>query len=153
MKALAGDTVVEHTSQRPYVNPVEGLPGVHFHTELLSHTNKNSDVHEYLQQLALKVINGIPSDVTLIYTDGSKDESNRTWSKDEKPSSRSFLSGFRRRNPENCLVLRSELIAIDERLKFILNRTDSSKIWILTDSRSSIQQLYYWTRLDDIVSI
>ncbi|GFS86190.1 hypothetical protein TNCV_660761 [Trichonephila clavipes] len=72
-------------------NAIEGLPGVHFQTELLSHTNKNSDVPKYLRQLALEVINGIPSDAVLIYTDGIKDESNRT---EVVPSSRSFLSGI-----------------------------------------------------------
>ncbi|GFY50943.1 RNase H domain-containing protein [Trichonephila inaurata madagascariensis] len=113
---------VEHTSLIPCVNPVEDLPGVHFHTQLLSHTNKNSDVPEYLRQLALKVINGIQSDVILIYTDGSKYESNRTG------ISRELSIQLPRRNPENCSVLRSELIAIDEGLKYIFNRTDSSNI-------------------------
>ncbi|GFT33994.1 RNase H domain-containing protein [Trichonephila clavipes] len=56
-------------------------------------------------------------------------------------------------NPENCSVLRSELIAIDEGLKPILNRTDSSNVCILTDSRSAIQHLQDWTRVDDLVSI
>ncbi|GFW43194.1 RNase H domain-containing protein [Trichonephila clavipes] len=107
---------VEHTSQRPCVNQVEGLPGVRFHTELLSHTNKNSDGPEYLRQLALEVINGIPNDVILIYTGGSKgnkDESNRTGSGGfiEKLSIR-----LSRRSPENCSVLKSELISIDEGL-------------------------------------
>ncbi|GFX49484.1 uncharacterized protein TNCV_4901261 [Trichonephila clavipes] len=44
----------EHRSLRPCVNTAEDLSGVHFHTELLSHTNKNSDVPEYLRQLALE---------------------------------------------------------------------------------------------------
>ncbi|GFY65853.1 uncharacterized protein TNIN_233251 [Trichonephila inaurata madagascariensis] len=70
----------KYTSLRPCINPVEGLPGFHFHTELLSFTNKNSDVPEYPRQLALEVVNGIPSDAILIYTEGSKDESNRTGS-------------------------------------------------------------------------
>ncbi|GFY72341.1 RNase H domain-containing protein [Trichonephila inaurata madagascariensis] len=141
---------VKHTSLRPCVNPVVGLPGVHFHTELLSHTNKNSGLPEYLRQLALEAINGIPSDAMLIYTDGSKDESNRTGSSVfiEKLSIR-----LSRRNPENCSVLRSELLAIDEELKSILNRTNSRNIWILTDSRSAIQHLQDWTRVDDLVSI
>ncbi|GFW34673.1 RNase H domain-containing protein [Trichonephila clavipes] len=58
-----------------------------------------------------------------------------------------------RRNRENCSVIRSELIAIDEGIKFILNRTDSNNIWILTDSRSTIQHLQDWTRVDDLESI
>lgn len=141
---------VEHSSLIPCVNPAEGLPGVHFHTELLSHTNKDSDVSEYLRQLALEVINNIPSDAILIYTDGSKDELNHT-------GSGAFIQNLSirlsRRNPENCSVFRSELIAIDEGLKTILHRTDSSDIWILTDSRSSIQHLQDWTRVEDLVSI
>ncbi|GFS47108.1 RNase H domain-containing protein [Trichonephila clavipes] len=37
----------------------------------------------------------------------------------------------------------------NEGLKSILNRIDSGNIWILTDSRSSIQHLQNWTRVDD----
>ncbi|GFX59984.1 RNase H domain-containing protein [Trichonephila clavipes] len=107
---------VKHTSLRTCVNPVEGLPEVHFHTELLSCTNKNSVVSQYQRQLALEVINGIPSDAILIYTDGSQDKSNRTERGDfiEKLSIR-----LSRHNPENCSVLRSELIGVDEGLKSI----------------------------------
>ncbi|GFS50767.1 RNase H domain-containing protein [Trichonephila clavipes] len=141
---------VEHTSLRLCVNPVECLPEVYFHTELLSHTNKNSNMPKYLRQLSLEVINGISRDAILIYIAGSIDESNHTESEAFIEKLYIWLS---RRNPENCSVLRSELIAIDEGLKSILNKIDSSNIWILTDSRSSIQHLQDWTRVDDLVSI
>ncbi|GFW15972.1 RNase H domain-containing protein [Trichonephila clavipes] len=107
-------------------------------------------VSPLMRRFALEVRNGIPSDAILIYTDGSKDESNRT-------GSGAFIDKLSirlsRRNPENCTVLSSELIAIDEGLKSILNRTDFSTIWILTDSRSAILHLQDWTRLDDLGSI
>ncbi|GFW35141.1 hypothetical protein TNCV_5067061 [Trichonephila clavipes] len=77
---------VKHTSLRPCVNTVEDLPKVHFHTEFLSIQMSP----KYQRQLAPEVINGIPSDAILIYTDGSQDESNRT----AVPSSRSFLPDF-----------------------------------------------------------
>ncbi|GFX68285.1 RNase H domain-containing protein [Trichonephila clavipes] len=108
------------------------------------------NVPQYLRQLALEVMNGIPNDALLIHTDGSKDESNRT-------GSGAFIEklfiGLSRRHSVSCSVLRSGLIAIDEGLKSISNRTESSNIWILTDSRSSIQHLQDWTRVDDHVSI
>ncbi|GFX67758.1 RNase H domain-containing protein [Trichonephila clavipes] len=108
------------------------------------------DVPEYLRQLALEVVNDVPSDAILIHTDGSKDESNRTGSGAfiEKLSIQLY-----RRNPENCSVLRSELIAIDEGLKLFSNITDTSNIWILTDSQSSFQHLQDWTHVDDLVCI
>ncbi|GFX29234.1 midasin [Trichonephila clavipes] len=81
----------------------------------------------------------------LVYTDASK-ESNRI-------GSCAFIEKLSRCNPENCPVFRSELIAIDEVLKYILNRTDSSNIWILADIHSAIQHLQDWTRGDDLMSI
>ncbi|XP_054719197.1 uncharacterized protein LOC129228541 [Uloborus diversus] len=141
---------VEYSSLTPCVSPTEGLLGVYFHSELPSQTNKNSDVPEYLRQLALEVINSIPSYATLIYTDGSKDESNHTGSGIyiENPSVR-----LSRRNPDHCSVFKSELIAIKEGLNQILHSTDCSDIWILTDSRSSIQHLQDWNQVNDLVSI
>ncbi|GFX16439.1 hypothetical protein TNCV_601621 [Trichonephila clavipes] len=79
-----------------------------------------------------------PSDALLIYTDGSQDESNHT---ESGAFIKKLSSRLSRHNPENCSVLRSELIGVDEGLKSILNKTDSSNIWILTDSRSAIQHL------------
>ncbi|GBM94352.1 hypothetical protein AVEN_3944-1 [Araneus ventricosus] len=48
--------------------------------------------------------------------------------------------GFR--NPDNCSVFRSELLAIREALHF-----ENSDIYILTDSKSSIQYLKNWPEI------
>lgn len=141
---------VEYSSLTPCVSPAEGLPGVHFNAELPSHTNKNSDVPEYLRQLALEVINSVPSDATLIFTDGSKDDSNNTGSGIFIENLAVRLS---RRNPDHCSVFRCEMIAIKEGLKTILHSSDSSDVWIFTDSRSSIQHLQDWSRVCDLVGI
>ncbi|GFU46687.1 RNase H domain-containing protein [Trichonephila clavipes] len=44
------------------------------------------------------------------------------------------------RNPDHCSVFRSELFAISGALDYALNSYKDS-IWILTDSRSSLQYL------------
>ncbi|XP_054711316.1 uncharacterized protein LOC129220907 [Uloborus diversus] len=141
---------VEQSYLRPCVSPIVGLPGAHFHTELMSVTNKHTDAPDYLRQLALEVIDGIPSDAILIYTDGSKDELNNTGSGVFIESLSVQLS---RRNPDNCSVFRSELIAINEGLNTILHDTKYGDIWILTDSRSSIQYLQNWSSVCDLVGI
>lgn len=50
----------------------EGLPGVHFQSELENHTNKNNDLTDYLRKLAPEIINQIPVTAIQIYTDDSK---------------------------------------------------------------------------------
>ncbi|GFQ68263.1 hypothetical protein TNCT_298711 [Trichonephila clavata] len=70
---------VERSSLGPCVNPIDGLPGVYFHTELMSVTNKKADAPDYIRQLAREVIDGIPSDSILIYTNGNKDELKQGW--------------------------------------------------------------------------
>ncbi|GFY15094.1 RNase H domain-containing protein [Trichonephila clavipes] len=112
--------------------------------------NPVPEVSRSVKQTRCEVIIGIPSDAILIYTDGSQDESNST---ESGPFIEKLSIRLSRHNPENCSVLRSELIVVDEGLKSILNKTDSSNIWILTDSRSAIQHLQDWTRADDLVSI
>ncbi|GFT91313.1 RNase H domain-containing protein [Trichonephila clavipes] len=52
------------------------------------------------------------------------------------------------RNPDHCSVSRSELIAISGALDHALNSYKNS-IWILTDSRSSIQYLKNWPKIMD----
>ncbi|GFX31294.1 putative RNA-directed DNA polymerase from transposon BS [Trichonephila clavipes] len=56
--------------------PQEGLPRIHFKSEMGTHTSKNQDPPEYLRQLALEIINKIPAAAMQIYTDGSKDDRN-----------------------------------------------------------------------------
>ncbi|GBO39008.1 hypothetical protein AVEN_249456-1 [Araneus ventricosus] len=71
-------SLVEFNSLKPIASPLDSLPSVFFHTELLTHTNKSSQHPEYLRQAALEVINNIPIEATLIYTDGSKNEIGHT---------------------------------------------------------------------------
>ncbi|GFT79012.1 RNase H domain-containing protein [Trichonephila clavipes] len=52
------------------------------------------------------------------------------------------------RNPDHCSVFRSELIAISGALDHALNSYKDS-IWILTDSRSSIEYLKNWSKIMD----
>ncbi|GFY19752.1 RNase H domain-containing protein [Trichonephila clavipes] len=52
------------------------------------------------------------------------------------------------RNPDHCSVFRSELIVISGAHDHVLNSYKDS-IWILTDSRSSIQYLKNWPKIMD----
>ncbi|GBL91592.1 hypothetical protein AVEN_23648-1 [Araneus ventricosus] len=81
----------------------DSLPSVFFRTELLIHTNKSSQHPEYLRRAALEVINNIPIEATLIYTDA-----------------------------DYCSVFRSEMIAIDMALDFVLEHQLFGEIWILS---------------------
>ncbi|GFV85840.1 RNase H domain-containing protein [Trichonephila clavipes] len=56
------------------------------------------------------------------------------------------------RNPDHCSVFRSELIAISGALDHALNSYKDS-IWILTDSRSSIQYLKNWPKIMDSTGV
>ncbi|GFU83920.1 RNase H domain-containing protein [Trichonephila clavipes] len=105
---------------------------------------------ELLKQLALEVIDGIALDAAKIYTDGCKGETNTTSSGVliELPC---HVIKFQRRNADHASVFRTELIAIMCGLSFISNIRDLafSEICILTDSRSSIQQLSNWPSIGD----
>nr|GBO09877.1 hypothetical protein AVEN_34255-1 [Araneus ventricosus] len=57
------------------------------------------------------------------------------------------------RNPDNCSVFRSELLAIEARLEAILNENNYGAVWILSDSRSSIQHLKDWNNVGDRTGI
>ncbi|GBL93938.1 hypothetical protein AVEN_76672-1 [Araneus ventricosus] len=78
LKIDALHSLVEFNSLIPIVSQLDSLLNVFFHTELLTHTNKSSQHSEYLRQAALEVINNIPIEATLIYTDGSKNEIRHT---------------------------------------------------------------------------
>ncbi|GFW87281.1 RNase H domain-containing protein [Trichonephila clavipes] len=52
------------------------------------------------------------------------------------------------RNPDPCSIFRSELIAVSGALDHALNSYKGS-IWILTDSRSSIQYFKNWPKIKD----
>ncbi|GBN00403.1 hypothetical protein AVEN_257800-1 [Araneus ventricosus] len=78
--------------------------------------------------------------------DGSKADSGRTGSGVYAKAEDGLVFRCRFRNPDNCLVFRSELLAIREALNFALH-FENSDIYILTDSKSSIQYLKNWPEI------
>ncbi|XP_015919049.1 uncharacterized protein [Parasteatoda tepidariorum] len=134
----------------PCICPVEGLPKVFFHTDLGTYTNKNLQVPDYLRLLAFKAISNIPKHAMKIFTDGSKNDLSQTGSGIFIENHSLKLS---RRNPDNCSVFRSKLIAIDVGLETILSDTGSEDIWILSDSRSAIQHLQNCHQVSDQVGL
>ncbi|GFV87489.1 RNase H domain-containing protein [Trichonephila clavipes] len=119
----------------------------------MPNVNKVSGHPELLKELTLEVIDGIPLDAAKIYTDGSKGETNTTGSGVliELPG---HVIKFQRRNSNHVSVFRTELIAIMCGLSIINNITGLafSEIWILTDSRSSIQHLWNSSYVGDSTS-
>ncbi|GFU82651.1 uncharacterized protein TNCV_2306951 [Trichonephila clavipes] len=144
---------VEHHCLTSFINPILGLQRVTFHYNLMPNVNKMSDHPELLKQLALEVIAGIPLDAAKIYTDGSKGETSTTGSGVliELPG---HVIKFQRRNADHASVFRMELISIKRGLSFINNIRDLavSEIWIMTDSRSSLQHLLNWSCVGDSTS-
>ncbi|GBM24440.1 hypothetical protein AVEN_41090-1 [Araneus ventricosus] len=99
-------------------------------------------------QLSLEVINNISSNALVLYTDGSKLDSGRTGSSIYARAEDGLVFRCRFRNPDNCSVFRSELLAIREALDFAL-RFETSDTYILTDSKSSIQYLKNWPKISE----
>ncbi|GFS98524.1 RNase H domain-containing protein [Trichonephila clavipes] len=95
----------------------------------------------------LEVINNIPDQALIIYTDGSRSDTGSAGSGifSNTPGNDVKISI---RNPDHCSVFRSELIAISGALDHALNSYKDS-IWILTNSRSSIQYLKNWPKIID----
>ncbi|GFS87683.1 RNase H domain-containing protein [Trichonephila clavipes] len=121
------------------ISPIDSFNHVEFREELLTSTPKHSSHPELLRQLALEVINNIPGQALIVYTDGSCSDTGRAGSGifSNTPGIDVKISI---RNSDHCSILRSELIAISGALDHALNSYKHS-IWILTDSRSSIQYL------------
>ncbi|GFX01120.1 RNase H domain-containing protein [Trichonephila clavipes] len=86
-----------------------------------------------------KTINDIPDEALIVYTDGSRSYTGRAGGGifSNTPGNDVKISIS---NPDHCSVFRLELIAISGALDHALNSYKDS-IWILTDSRSSIQYL------------
>ncbi|GFS73539.1 RNase H domain-containing protein [Trichonephila clavipes] len=129
------------------ITPIDSFNHVEFRQELLTSTPKHSCHPELLRQLALEVINDIPDQAFIIYTDGSRSDTGRAGSGifSNTPGNDVKISI---RNPDHCSVFRSELIAISGALDHALNSYKDS-IWILTDTRSSIQYLKNWPNIMD----
>ncbi|GFY69721.1 RNase H domain-containing protein [Trichonephila inaurata madagascariensis] len=57
--------------------PIDSFNHVEFKGKLLISTPKHSSHPELLRQLALEVINGIPDQASIIYTDGSRSDQHK----------------------------------------------------------------------------
>ncbi|GBN84885.1 hypothetical protein AVEN_71703-1 [Araneus ventricosus] len=110
---------------------------------MLTHTNKSSQNPEYLRQAALEVINNIPIEANLIYTNGSKNEIGHAGSGVFVKHGHEEAS-LKRRNADYCSLFRSEMIAIDMALDFVLEHQLFVEIWILSESRCVVQYLDNW---------
>ncbi|GBO41132.1 hypothetical protein AVEN_270767-1 [Araneus ventricosus] len=139
---------VEYHSLKNCIDPSEGILGVFFHTELQQAVNKADTVPALMKQMALQLINEIPGVDIQIYTDGSRNEENQSGSGIYIKTPREVRK-IKLRNPDNCLVFRSELLAIEAGLEAIMNENNYGEVWILSDSRSSIQHLKDWNNVGD----
>ncbi|GFX29513.1 RNase H domain-containing protein [Trichonephila clavipes] len=151
-----------HDSTRPATQLKDGCDLVS-NSEFTHNTNmtsstmqvssKEQDHVQLLTTLRLRAIAGIPLDAAKIYTDGSKGETNTTGSGVfiELPGR---VIKFQRRNTDHASVFRTKPIAIMCGLSFIniIRDLAFSGIWILTDSRSSIQHLSNWPSIGDSTS-
>lgn len=146
------DGAVEPHHLKQCLDPSDDLEGVFFHSDLSVHVNKQTDIPAYLKQVALERIGEIPNDATQVYTDGSRDEYNRSGSGIYIKSSNYDLR-IQRRNPDFCSVFRSELIAIDVALDSLEFLPHGTEIWILSDSKSAIQHLTSWQNVRDNAGI
>ncbi|GFU93937.1 ribonuclease H1 [Trichonephila clavipes] len=98
-------------------------------------------------QLILEVINDIPDQALIVYTDDSRSDTGRAGNGIFSNTPGNDVK-FSIRNPNHCFIFRSELIAITGALDHALNSYKGS-IWILTDSRSSTQYLKNWSKIMD----
>ncbi|GFW98209.1 RNase H domain-containing protein [Trichonephila clavipes] len=133
------------------LSPSEGLPRVHFHFNMSTPVTKKDLIADHLRQLALESINEIPCDAIKIYTDGSRLDDRAGSGIYIENSGQNFY--FCHRNPDFSSVFKSELTAIKLGLEAIINESDYGELWILSDSRSSLQHLHNWTQVGDKTSI
>ncbi|GFX51125.1 RNase H domain-containing protein [Trichonephila clavipes] len=130
------DLNVDTSTSFSCITHIDSFNHVEFREELLTSTPKHSSYPELLRQLALEVINDIPHQALIIYTDGSRSDTGRAGSGIFSNTPGNDVK-INIRYPDHCSVFRSELIAISGAFDHALNLYMGS-IWILTDSRSSI---------------
>ncbi|GFV13229.1 RNase H domain-containing protein [Trichonephila clavipes] len=141
------DLNVDASTPFSCISSIDSFNHVEFREELLTSTPKHSSHPELFRQLALEVINDIPDQALIVYTDGSR------WDTDR--AGRGIFSNTPRndvkisiRNSDHSSVFRSELIAISGAHDQDLNSYKDS-IWILSYSRISIQYLKNWPKIMD----
>ncbi|GFV76446.1 putative RNA-directed DNA polymerase from transposon BS [Trichonephila clavipes] len=142
---------IEPHSLKSCLSPSEGLPRVHFHFNMSAPVTKQDLIPAHLRQLALESINEIPCDAIKIYTDGSRLDDRAGSGIYIENSGQNFY--FCHHNPDFSSVFKSELMAIKLGLEAIINESDYGELWILSDSRSSLQHLHNWTQVGDKTSI
>ncbi|GBN81464.1 hypothetical protein AVEN_77319-1, partial [Araneus ventricosus] len=145
-QVISCNLITNRVEQR--IDPSAGLPGVFFHTNVPVQVNKQKDHPAYLRQLALEIINDIPVESVKAYSDGSRNDSDCTDSGIYIKTNNQELK-IQRINRDLCSFFRRELIATDEGIDSLSSFFCGNEIWILTDSRSSIQHLANWHRVKD----
>ncbi|GFV69023.1 RNase H domain-containing protein [Trichonephila clavipes] len=95
----------------------------HILTELLTRMCKKSDIPEFTGQISLEIIHGIPHSVSRIYSEGSMGDSG--------------ISG-------GGVYIEKPGATFDIKIR---------DIWILIDSRASMQHLSRWTTVGDVTSL
>ncbi|GBM14786.1 hypothetical protein AVEN_10793-1 [Araneus ventricosus] len=98
--------------------PTTSLDEVSFNDQLLATVTKHTQLPEMMRQLLLEVINKIPSQALVLYTDGSKTDSGRTGSGVYARAKDGLVFRCRFRNPDNCSVFLSEHLYFDGQQKF-----------------------------------
>ncbi|GBN31140.1 hypothetical protein AVEN_25957-1 [Araneus ventricosus] len=124
------------------LKPNTSLDRVSLNDQFLTRAPKHTQHPEMMRQLSLELINNIPFQALVLYTDGSKSDSGRTGSGVYAKADDSLVFRCRFRKSD----FRSELLAIREALNFALH-FENSDIYILTDSKSSIQYLKNWPEI------
>ncbi|GFU56434.1 RNase H domain-containing protein [Trichonephila clavipes] len=102
------------------ITSIDSFNHVEFREDILTSTPKDSSPPELLRQLALEVINDIPDQALIVYTDGSRSDTGRAGSGifSNTPGNDVKISI---RNLDHCSVFRSELIAISGAPNHALN--------------------------------
>ncbi|KFM63752.1 Phosphate-regulating neutral endopeptidase, partial [Stegodyphus mimosarum] len=129
------------------MGPNTSFNHVNIREELSTNIVKGNHHMELLRYMAFEIINDIPAQALVIYTDGSRSDKGRAGSgiycNTPEGDIRCSI-----RNSDHCSVFRSELIAIRKALDYALC-SSIGITWILTGSRSSIQYLKNWPKIVD----
>jgi len=137
----------DHISSHPSVEPWNWhFNNITFHAELDGCTGKH-DTKENIHMALNIILDAIPEDDVVIYTDGSVGENNCNggaggfikWPRN--PDTQDFKIPCGRK----CTSYRAELVALREALSVIKDDDDTLpseyNIWLFTDSESSIERL------------
>ncbi|GFV43274.1 RNase H domain-containing protein [Trichonephila clavipes] len=147
-KCACIDYNVDSSTPFNCITPIHYFNHVELREELLISIPKHSSHPELHRKLALEVVNDIPYQILIIYTDSSRLDSGREGSGLFNTTPGSDVKISTRNSDHCCSVLKSELYAIRGAFDHALNSNKDS-IWILTNSRSSIQYLKNWPKIMD----